>query len=30
LAGAKAMKQSIDKTYDREYSKAISKWGKVD
>ena len=27
LAGAKAMKQSIDKTYDTEYNKAIEKWG---
>ena len=27
LAGAKAMKQSIDKNYGREYTKAIQKWG---
>ena len=29
LAGAKAMKQSIDGTYGREYNKAIMKWGSV-
>jgi len=28
LAGAKAMRQSIDKKYDAEYNKAIEKWGK--
>ena len=27
LAGAKAMRQSIDKEYGREYNKAIQKWG---
>ena len=29
LAGAKAMKQSLDKSYGVEYFQAISKWGKV-
>jgi ribulose-bisphosphate carboxylase large chain len=28
LAGAKAMRQSIDKKYNTEYNKAIEKWGK--
>jgi ribulose-bisphosphate carboxylase large chain len=28
LAGAKAMRQSIDKKYEAEYNKAIEKWGK--
>lgn len=30
LSGAKAMRQSIDKTYNVEYYKAIEKWGKVE
>ncbi len=30
LAGAKAMRQSIDKTFGPEYDTAIAKWGKVD
>lgn len=29
LAGAKAMRQAIDKTYGPEYDKAIAKWGLV-
>jgi ribulose-bisphosphate carboxylase large chain len=28
LSGAKAMRQSIDKTYEKEYHEAIVKWGK--
>jgi ribulose-bisphosphate carboxylase large chain len=28
-AGARAMRQAIDKNYDTEYEQAISKWGKV-
>lgn len=28
LAGCKAMRQAIDKTYGKEYHKAIEKWGK--
>jgi ribulose 1,5-bisphosphate carboxylase large subunit-like protein len=28
LSGAKAMRQSIDKTYGKEYHEAIFKWGK--
>jgi 2,3-diketo-5-methylthiopentyl-1-phosphate enolase len=27
VAGAKAMRQSIDKTYKQEYDVAINKWG---
>ena len=30
LSGAKAMRQSIDKTYGIEYDQAIAKWGKVE
>ena len=30
VAGARAMRQSIDKTYGPEYESAISKWGKVE
>jgi ribulose-bisphosphate carboxylase large chain len=30
LCGAKAMRQSIDKTYGQEYNKAIAKWGKIE
>jgi ribulose-bisphosphate carboxylase large chain len=29
LAGAKAMRQAVDKTYGEEYEFAIKKWGKV-
>lgn len=29
LAGAKAMRQSLDKKYGVEYFQAISKWGKA-
>ena len=29
LAGARAMRQSLDKTYKTEYYQAIDKWGKV-
>jgi len=29
VAGAKAMRQAIDKTYGLEYDQAIAKWGKV-
>jgi ribulose 1,5-bisphosphate carboxylase large subunit-like protein len=28
LSGAKAMRQSIDKTHGKEYHEAIVKWGK--
>ena len=28
-AGARAMRQAVDKNYDTEYEQAISKWGKV-
>jgi ribulose-bisphosphate carboxylase large chain len=30
LAGALAMRQAVDKTYGKEYTQAIEKWGKVD
>jgi len=30
LAGAKAMRQAVDKVYGNEYAQAIEKWGKVD
>ena len=29
IAGARAMRQSIDHTYEIEYEQAIAKWGKV-
>jgi ribulose-bisphosphate carboxylase large chain len=29
LSGAKAMRQSVDKTYGTEYTHAIEKWGKI-
>ena len=30
IAGVKALRQSIDKTYGKEYDQAVKKWGKVD